>query len=160
MIVLSSVIGSSASESTASTGPCKKKKKYHNFNKSWEKEMEWLSSSPKGIWYGYCKICDKHLLCGEGGIRDLKRHGETAGHKKMKKAYEGQRLLLSTWATSENAATKAARAEAILANMLVEHNLPFLLMDHLPGVLRHPFPDSAIAKEMKCARTKSTVTSL
>ena len=118
--------------------------------------MEWLSSSPKGIWYGYCKICDKHLLCGEGGIRDLKRHGETAGHKKMKKAYEGQRLLLSTWATSENAATKAARAEAILANMLVEHNLPFLLMDHLPGVLRHPFPDSAIAKEMKCARTKST----
>ena len=51
---------------------------------------------------------------------------------------------------------QAARAEAILCNMLVEHNLPFLLMDHLPGVLSHAFPDSKIAKEVKCARTKST----
>ena len=29
-------------------------------------------------------------------------------------------------------ARKAAKAEAILSNMLVEHNIPFLLMDHLP----------------------------
>ena len=39
--------------------------------------------------------------------------------------------------------------------MLVEHNLPFLVMDHLPAFLSHAFPDS-IAKEVKCARTKST----
>ena len=51
---------------------------------------------------------------------------------------------------------QATRTEAILCNMLVEHNLPFLLMDHLPGLLRHAFPDSKIAKEVKCARTKST----
>ena len=53
-------------------------------------------------------------------------------------------------------ATKAARAEAILCNMLVEHNLPFMLMDHLPGLISHAFPDSKIAKEVKCARTKTT----
>jgi len=29
-------------------------------------------------------------------------------------------------------------------------------MDHLPGLLSHAFPDSKIAKEFKCARTKST----
>ena len=51
---------------------------------------------------------------------------------------------------------QASRAEAILCNMLVEHNLPFLLMDHLPGLLRHALPDSKIAKEVKCAQTKST----
>ena len=45
---------------------------------------------------------------------------------------------------------QAARAEAVLCKM---HNLSFLLMNHLPGLLRHVFPDSNIAKE---ARTKST----
>ena len=63
---------------------------------------------------------------------------------------------MSTWSASESTSTKAARAEAILCNMLVEHNLPFLLMDHLPGVIVHAFPDSKVAKEVKCARTKST----
>ena len=29
-------------------------------------------------------------------------------------------------------------------------------MDHLPGLIVHAFPDSKIAKEVKCARTKST----
>ena len=51
---------------------------------------------------------------------------------------------------------QAARAEAVLCKMLVVHNLSFLLMNHLPGLLRHVFPDSNIAKEVKCARTKST----
>ena len=37
-----------------------------------------------------------------------------------------------------------ARAEAILANMLVEHNLPFLSMDHLPGISHDASPDSKI----------------
>ena len=29
-------------------------------------------------------------------------------------------------------------------------------MDHLPGVIVHAFPDNKVAKEVKCARTKST----
>ena len=53
-------------------------------------------------------------------------------------------------------AKKAAIAEAILSYMLVEHNIPFLLMDHLPAVISHAFPDSKIAREVKCARTKTT----
>ena len=53
-------------------------------------------------------------------------------------------------------ARKATRAEAILFNMLVEHNIPFLLMNHLLAVISHAFPDSKIATEVKCARTKST----
>lgn len=133
-----------------------KKKYYHSYNKGWENDMEWLSSSPKGSRYGYCKNCDKHLLCGEGGVRDLKRHSETEGHKKMSKAREGQRSLHRVLANQRSTAAKSARAEAILANMLVEHNLPFLLMDHLPGVIRHAFPDSKIAKDIKSARTKTT----
>ena len=53
--------------------------------------------------------------------------------------------------------TQVARAEAILCNMLVEHNLPFLLMGHLPGLLVHAFPDSKISKGLFYERISSKV---
>ena len=60
----------------------KKKKKYtQTYCKDWEGQLSWLSSSSKGIDYGFCKICRKDLVCGEGGLKDLKRHGETEAHK-------------------------------------------------------------------------------
>ena len=116
----------------------------------------WLTSSPKGDQYGFCTTCKKHFSCSEGGLKDLKKHGESEAHIKLAKAGVGQRTLVLTWSASESTSTKAVRAEAILCNMLLEYNLPFLLMDHLPGVIVHAFSDSKIAKEVKCARTKST----
>ena len=101
-------------------------------------------------------ICNKHLSCSKGRIRDLKRHGETEVHRKRARSCEGQKNLHSTWSETETIARRAARAEAILSHMLVEHNIPFLLMDHLPAVISHAFPDSKIAREVKCARTKTT----
>ena len=77
-------------------------------------------------------------------------------HKRNTRCSSGQQTLLHSWNEAESVGRKAARAEAILCNMLVEHNLPFLLMDHLPGVICHAFPDSKIASEVKCARTKAT----
>ena len=63
---------------------------------------------------------------------------------------------MSTWRSSESSFSKATKGRGDLCNTLVEHNLPFLLMDNLPGVIVHAFPDSKIAKEVKCAKTKST----
>lgn len=47
-------------------------------------------------------------------------------------------------------------AELKLLMFLHEHNLPFLLIYHLPHLLRSVCPDSQVAKQIKCARTKST----
>ena len=104
--------------------------------------------------YGFCSICKKHLPCSEGGLKDLKRHGESESHVKLARGCVGQQSLVSTWSACERLSSKAARTEVLLCNMVVEHNLPFLLMDHLPGLIVHAFPDSKILKEMKCARTK------
>lgn len=41
-------------------------------------------------------------------------------------------------------------------NFLVEHNVPLAVNDHLSPLLRDIFPDSKIAEEYACARTKST----
>ena len=124
--------------------------------KKWEDEISWLTHSRRGDRYAYCKVCKKELSCSEGGFKDIKRHGSTENHLRLAKSNVGQEKLTKVWSKEATVATQAARAEAILCNMIVEHNLPFLVMDHLPGLLRHAFPDSKIAKEVKCARTKST----
>ena len=77
-------------------------------------------------------------------------------HKRNTRDNSGQQTLLCSCNETESVGRKATRAEAILCNMFVEHNLPFLLMDYLPGVICHAFPDSKIASEVKCARTKAT----
>jgi hypothetical protein len=43
-----------------------------------------------------------------------------------------------------------------MTNFLVEHNLPISTADHLSPLLSVMFPDSKIAKEFACKRTKAT----
>lgn len=47
-------------------------------------------------------------------------------------------------------------AELKLLAFIHEHNLPFLLMDHLPKLVAFACPDSSIAKQMRITKTKAT----
>lgn len=48
-------------------------------------------------------------------------------------------------------------AEIKLCMFLHEHNLAFILMDHLPNLIRTVCYDSEVAKRIKCNRTKATL---
>lgn len=50
--------------------------------------------------------------------------------------------------------TKAA--EYRLAACIVEHNLPMMIMDHLPKLLTAADPNSKVFQRMNCGRTKMT----
>ena len=76
--------------------PRPKKKRYaQTYKKDWEKQVTWVTHSPKGDEYAFCTICDKDLSCSEGGLKDLKRHGEREKHKRLSKGKHGQ-ITLST----------------------------------------------------------------
>ena len=47
-------------------------------------------------------------------------------------------------------------AEAKFAYFLGEHHLAFVLADHCNRLFQSMFPDSSIAREFKCGRTKAT----
>lgn len=51
---------------------------------------------------------------------------------------------------------KVKECELKLCMFLIQHNLPMLLMDHLPKLLKSAVPDSEILKEISCSRTKAT----
>lgn len=47
-------------------------------------------------------------------------------------------------------------AEVRMALFVTEHNLPFTVMEHLPKLVKRICPDSKIAKQVACSRTKTT----
>lgn len=49
-----------------------------------------------------------------------------------------------------------ARAEVKMANLLVQHNIPIAVADHLGPMMKDIFPDSSIAQGYASARTKTT----
>ena len=47
-------------------------------------------------------------------------------------------------------------AETLFRNFVAEYNLPFRVADHYTKLCKKMFPDSEIAKEFSCSRTKTT----
>jgi len=43
-----------------------------------------------------------------------------------------------------------------MAGFIAEHNILFTIMEHQPKLVQAVCPDSKIAKELKCGRTKAT----
>lgn len=53
-------------------------------------------------------------------------------------------------------AKKVKECELKLVALVIEHNLPMFLMDHLPKLLQSAVPDSEILKSVSCSRRKTT----
>ena len=87
-------------------------------------------------------------------MNDIKKHVSTAKHKENVKIASGSQSLTTLFRTGAN--DKVIRAEVLFANFVAEHNLSFSLADHFTHLTTVMFPDSKIAREFSCARTKTT----
>ena len=98
------------------------------------------------------------------GLSEIKRHNESAAHKKRMVSYRKQQSL-SSWIHLNSPSTskkddldKSVKfAEIKLASVFCEHNMSMKSIDHLSEVIREIFPDSEIAKNIKLHRTKCTM---
>ncbi|XP_036322244.1 uncharacterized protein LOC118736257 [Rhagoletis pomonella] len=101
----------------------------------------------------FCIACDKTIL---NHLTHLKNHEKTTFHvvnlERKKKQLSIDKFL---GPEHQKFQQQVRDAELTLVMFLITHNLPFLLMDYLPGLLTECCPDSNIAKNIKCGRTKS-----
>ena len=102
----------------------------------------------------YCIPCMKNIKCDHQGITDVKNHCSTATHKRYEKQAKSQPSV-SHLLKSQEPKDSVTRAEVIITNFLVQHNLPLATSDHLGPLFRSAFPDSDIAKQYSCGRTKT-----
>lgn len=139
----------------------KKKKRVCAYNKEWEKEFPILPANGNRHAF-YCVPCKKVIQCEHQGKGDVERHcdpkKEKTAHNKNVSAIKLSSKLpfVSEISLSSQLDTAATKAELLHTNMIVHHNLPFALADHLSKLYPVMFPDSKIAKKFSCARTKTT----
>lgn len=101
----------------------------------------------------YCKVCNNTL---KGGVPNFKRHENNSLLKNNLEKDKNIPKISKFTKANEQVEKSVRRAELKLVAFINEHNLPFLLMDHLILLLISIFPDSDVAKKLKCNRTKAT----
>jgi hypothetical protein len=128
--------------------------KYRSKFKSEWGHMYPVKAVKNDLYSFHCIPCMKNIKCDHQGITDVKNHCGTESHKKREKQMKSQPSVSQLFHSQEpkDAVTKA---EVIVTNFLIQHNLPLATSDHLGPLFRSVFPDSDIAKKYSCGRTKT-----
>ncbi|CAH0551113.1 unnamed protein product [Brassicogethes aeneus] len=119
----------------------------------WKTEFKWLVYKEN---QSFCIYCKRIIL---GSFTHMIRHEKTVRHKnKMKSLRKIVDIRQFQTAIDEKKifTLKVKECELKLLALIVEHNLPMLIMDHLPQLLVSAVPDSKILKAVHCSRTKTT----
>ena len=89
-------------------------------------------------------------------LGDVRIHCSTSAHKTSVKLWNKQTTLSFSNNQDLSFQNKVTRAEVIVSNFVVQHNLPMATADHLELVFKTIFPDSKIASSYSSAITKTT----
>lgn len=150
---------SESSEEEAST-PKRKKTGAAKYRSKFK--VEWTKTYPiRAVRNNECAFlcipCNKTIRCDHQGLKDVKDHCDTATHKKLLKATKSQPSIAGLFRPPESSRdTAVIRAETVVTNFLIQHNLPLATADHLGPLFKTIFPDSDIAKWYSSGRTKTS----
>ena len=122
--------------------------------------MDQEGSSDRAVQEG-CELCLLHYMCrthqcGRWRVERHSKHKNTTKHIELVKQSKGQTEVSSYFQESTSNSDKVIRAETLLAQFVTEHNLPFSAADHYTQLAVQIFPDSEVARNLSCARTKTT----
>ena len=123
------------------------------FKKEYSKKWSCISSSRRDEYSARCTLCSSDFSISHGGANDIQIH------VKSKKHQSAVRSSKSTGNIAEFLQPKdfsVIRAETLMTQFLIEHNLPFAAADHLTDLVKVMFPDSSIASKFASRRTKTT----
>ena len=104
-------------------------------------------------------MCGVDISIAGGGVHQIKRHCANKKHCSRVEEICSQPTILTvvgSRAESSKLSDQVCCAELCFARFVVEHNLPFAVADHFNSLVPVMFPDSKIAAEFACARTKTT----
>lgn len=100
--------------------------------------------------YVYCTVCKKEFSIAHGGKDDCRRYVNCKTHQDYLKLQTGNTTVTKFFPTAIESSEQRV-AEVLFSNFIIEHNLPFSVSDHAAPM----FPDSDIAKQYPCRRTKT-----
>ena len=138
----------------------KAKKAVQRFRPDYTTTWPYLTASKSSDSTVLCTICNEEFSCAYGGKNDCSRHINSKKHVNMVSLKKSNASISNFFIHNENAASTVAldiiKAETLMCEFLVHHNLPFSAADTLIKMYPRMFPDSKIASNMKCGRMKTT----
>ena len=117
-----------------------------------------MAPSKRGTSFAFCTLCSVDVSVAGGGVHEVKRHCESAKHKRFFEGVSVQPNISCVMARTSKGfeLEKVMKAELYFARFVAEHNLSFTTADHFTKLCKVMFPDSKIAESFSCARTKTT----
>ena len=146
----------------ASSGSGKTKRhrpSVQSFKRSYSEEWPCLVSSQLGLSHAFCGLCRSDFSVTHGGRDDCRRHVESAKHKQYAVAQKNSQSIAKMFskpANEEEHRLKVVRAEATMASLIAELNLPMTAADKITVSVKKMFPDSKIAADFHSGRSKTT----
>lgn len=132
-----------------------KKKVYERkFNVNWLSVPSYQPWLEKNENVAFCRLCFSKI---PNSLFHLERHAKTLSHINKTKEIQSNASINQFSVnkfTKQN--TLIDKAELKMAIFIAEHNLPFLLLDHLSKFIASVAPDSEIFKKIKMNRKKGT----
>ena len=108
------------------------KRRQCRFQLAWKQDYP-VTSCPD-INAFYCIPCRKNVSCAHQSKGELERHCQTPTHLKFARALRKQPKIATVVPVQEGRNPAVIRAEVIMTNFVVQHNLPFAVADHLSKV--------------------------
>ena len=115
-----------------------------------------------------CKVFGVTFSVRHGGANDVVKHFSSQNHLQAMSSTCSTHTLAKFGFGQSEAAKRARRkreeeqlqvkkAETLFVQFVAEHNLPFRIGDHFTKLVKGMFPDSDIARQFQCSRTKTSV---
>lgn len=137
--------------SNSKTKPVSHRKQ--KYKAEYSKKWTCIASSGKGEFYARCTMCTCDISIAHGGASDIKLHMQSLKHRSASQDVAGSSSITKFLVPRDNT---TIRAETLMTQFIIEHNLPMAVADHLSSLMKKMFPDSKIAEKFACRRTKTT----
>ena len=131
-------------------------KNNQRFTRKYTETWPCIQPSKRGDFYAYCDICSCDFSIKHSGRYDVKVHINTGKHQGNTEKKSSNHSILNFIESTKCKDDSSINAECLMANFIIEHNLPIAISDHLSPLVKKMFPDSKIAKQFACKRTKTT----
>ena len=102
-----------------------------------------------------CTLCSDNFSIAASGRYDITQQIATAKHRSNAERKDGNQSILQ-FVSSKSNDYDTIRAETLWTLYVVEHNMPFTSSDSFSDIAKVMFPDSKVAREFSCRRTKTT----
>ena len=115
-----------------------KNKRKQTFKEEYSRSWDFIKPSRKGENHARCPL-----------------HIATAKHRSNAERKDSNQSILQ-FVSSKSNDYDTIRAETLWTLYVVEHNMPFTSSDSFSDIAKVMFPDSKVAREFSCRRTKTT----